>query len=131
VVSLDFIEGLPRSNHHNVILVVIDKFSKYGHFIPMAHPFAALQVAQLYFNQMYHLHGLPQVIISDRDHIFMSSLWQELFKLSDTQLIMSSSHHPQTDGQTERLNQCLKMYLRCVVHTSLGKWFHWLRLVEF
>jgi hypothetical protein len=98
VVSLDFIEGLPRLNHHNVILVVIDKFSNYAHIIPMAHPFTALQVAQLYFNQVYRLHRLPQAIISDRDRIFMSSLWQELFKLSDTQLIMSSSYHPQTDG---------------------------------
>jgi hypothetical protein len=50
----------------------------------MAHPFTALQVAQLYFNQAYRLHGLPQAIISDRDRVFMSSLWQELFKLSDT-----------------------------------------------
>jgi hypothetical protein len=83
-VSMDFIEGLPRSNHHNVKLVVIDKFSKYTHFIPMAHPFTAFQVAQLYFNQVYQLHGLPQAILSDHDHIFMSSLWQELFKLSDT-----------------------------------------------
>jgi hypothetical protein len=81
VVSLYFIEGLPKSNRHNTILVVIDKFSKY------AHPFTALHVAQVYFNHIYHLHGLPHALISDRDRIFMSNLWQELFKLSDTQLI--------------------------------------------
>jgi hypothetical protein len=69
-------------------------------------------------------------MISDRDHIFMSNLWKELFKLSDTQLIMSSSYHLQMDGQTERLNQCLETYLRCVVHASPGKWFYWLPLVE-
>jgi hypothetical protein len=61
----------------------------------------------------------------------MSNMWQELFKLFDTQLIMSSSYHPQTDDQTERLNQCLETYLRCAVHASSGKWFHWLPLAEF
>ena len=94
VVSLDFVEGLPMSYRFNVILVVIDKFTKYGHFIPLAHPFTALQVAQLYMDNVYKLHGLPQVLISDRDKIFTSSVWQSLFKLTDTQLHMSSSYHP-------------------------------------
>uniref|UniRef100_A0A8R7UZD0 Integrase n=1 Tax=Triticum urartu TaxID=4572 RepID=A0A8R7UZD0_TRIUA len=75
VISLDFIEGLPRSGGYDVILVVVDKFSKYGHFLAMKHPLA---------------------IISDRDRIFTSALWQELFKLAQTQLRMSSSYHPQT-----------------------------------
>jgi hypothetical protein len=131
VVSLDFIEGLPRSNNHNAILVVIDKFSKYAHFVPLTHPFTALQIAQVYFNQVYKLHGLPSAIISDRDRIFTSNLWQELFKLSDTQLLMSTSYHPQTDGQTERLNQCLETFLRCAMHASPGKWFQWLPLAEY
>jgi len=59
VVNLDFIEGLPKSHNKSVILVVIDKFSKYAHFLPLSHPFTALQVAQLYFNNVYKLHGLP------------------------------------------------------------------------
>jgi hypothetical protein len=123
-VSLDFIKGLPKSNHHNTILVVIDKFSKYAHFLPLARLFTALQVAQVYFNHVYCLHGLPHAIISDRDHILLSNLWQELFKLSDTQLIMSSSYHPQMDGQTKQLNQCLETYLHCTVHASPTKWFY-------
>jgi hypothetical protein len=99
VVSLDIIVGLPKSNHHNAILVVIDKFSKYAHFLHLAHPFTTLQVAaQVYFNHIYRLHGLPHAMISDCDRIFMSNMWQELFKLSDTQLIMSSSYYPQTNG---------------------------------
>jgi len=89
VVSLDFIEGIPQSNRYNTILVVVDKFTKYGHFIPLAHPYTALQVAQLYLANIYKLHGLPQTIISDRDRIFTSKVWQELFKLTDTQLAMS------------------------------------------
>jgi len=87
VISLDFIEGLAA--RYNTILVVIDKFTKYGHFLPLAHPFTALQVAQLYLSNIYKLHGLPQTIISDRDRIFTSTVWQELFKLTDTQLAMS------------------------------------------
>ena len=101
IVSLDFIEGLPHSNRFNAILVVVDKLTKYGHFLPLAHPFTALQVAQLYLANIYKLHGLPTTIISDRDRIFTSNMWQELFKLTDTQLAMSSAYHPQTDGQTE------------------------------
>ena len=101
VVSLDFIEGLPHSNRFNAILVVVDKLTKYGHFLPLSHPFTALQVAQLYLANIYKLHGLPTIIISDRDRIFTSNMWQELFKLTDTQLAMSFAYHPQMDGQTE------------------------------
>jgi hypothetical protein len=103
-VSLDFIEGLPKSRGYDVIFVVVDKFTKYAHFVPMSHPYTALSVAQLYFNNIYKLHGLPEAIISDRDGVFTSALWQELFRLSNTKLLMSSFYHPQTDGQTERLN---------------------------
>ena len=131
VVSLDFIEGLPKSHGCSVILVIIDKFSKYGHFIPLAHPHTALSVAQLYFTHVYKLHGLPEAMISDRDRIFTSSLWQELFKLSDTKLLMSSSYHLQTDGQTERLNQCLEAFLRCTVHSCPIQWYKWLPLAEY
>ena len=101
MVCLDFIEGLPISYKHDVILVVIDKFTKYGQFIALAHPFIALQVAQAYMANIYKLHGLPESIISDRDRVFTSKVWQELFRLTNTQLLMSSSYHPQTDGQTE------------------------------
>ena len=131
MVSLYFIEGLPRSQHYNAILVVVDKFSKYGHFLPLAHPFTALTIAQLYFSHIYKLHGLPEAIISDRHRIFTSNLWKELFKLTDTQLLMSSAYHPQTDGQTERLNQCLEAFLRCSVHSCPKQWSKWLSLAEY
>jgi hypothetical protein len=115
-VSMDFIEGLPVSNKKDVIMVVVDKFTKYGHFIALAHPFSALQVARAFMDHI----GLPEFIISDRDKIFTSHLWQELFKLSDTQLMMSSSYHLQTDGQTERLNQCLEAFLRFIPALNSG-----------
>lgn len=80
---------------------------------------------------MYKLHGLPQAIISDRDPIFTSNVWQQLFKLTDTKLLMSSAYHPQTDGQMERLNQCLEGFLRCTVHACPWQWSKWLSVAEF
>lgn len=130
-VSLDFIEGLPKSYHYDTILVVIDKLTKYGHFIPLKHPFSANSIAKLFLDNVYRLHGLPQVIISDRDKVFTSAFWTRLFKLADTTLNLSSSYHPQTDGQTVRLNQCLETYLRCLVHANPHKWSAWLPQAEF
>lgn len=130
-VTLDFIEGLPKSAGYNCILVVVDKFSKYAHFVTLAHPFTALQVAVTYLNNIFKLHGLPHVMISDRDKVFTSNVWQELFKLLGTDLRMSSAYHPQTDSQTERVNQCLETYLRCFVHSCPTKWSQWLALAEY
>lgn len=130
IVSLDFIEGLPVSDRANAILVIIDKFTKYAHFIPIHHPFTALQIAKLYLDHVYKLHGLPKAMISDRDRVFTSQVWQELFRLTDTKLLMSSSYHPQTDGQTERLNQCLEGFLRCTVHSCPRQWSKWLSVAE-
>jgi hypothetical protein len=119
------------SSNYNVILVVIDKFTKYAHFLPLRHPFTATTVAHVFLDSVYKLHGLPQTIISDRDRIFTSSFWQELFKLADATLHMSSAYHPQIDGQSERLNQCLEGYLRCFVHSCPKKWATWLPLAEY
>lgn len=131
VVTMDFVEGLPRSHNYNCILVVVDKFSKYAHFVPLAHPFTAYKVAMLYMDHIFKLHGLPEAIVSDSDKVFTSTLWQELFKIAGTKLKMSTAYHPQTDGQTERVNQCLEGYLRCFVHSCPTKWKDWLALAEF
>lgn len=131
VISLDFIEGLPQSAGYTVILVVVDRLTKFAHFVPMRHPFTALKVAQVFMQAVYRLHGMPESIVSDRDRVFTSTLWKELFRLSDTQLLMSSSYHPQTDGQTERVNQCLETFLRCFVQACPSKWSSWLAVAEF
>jgi hypothetical protein len=131
VISMDFVEGLPRSANANTILVVVDTFSKYSHFLPLLHPFSALKVAQLFMDGVYKLHGLPVSIVTNRDRIFTSRLWQELFRLSGTTLKMSMSYHPQTDGQTERVNQCLETYLRSFVHACPSKWSSWLSVAEY
>lgn len=78
--------------------------SKYGHFLALSHPYTAQSVAKVFLDMVYHLHGKPVSIVTDRDVVFTSLFWRELFKLAGVQLAMSSSYHPQTDGQTERLN---------------------------
>jgi hypothetical protein len=92
------------------------------HTLPLAHPFTAITVPKAYMSNIYKLHGLPTAIISDRDRVFTSYFWQELFKPTDTQLRMITSYHPQTDGQTERVNQGLEAHLRCFVHSCPKQW---------
>lgn len=130
-VSMDFIEGVPKAGGYNSILVVVDRFSKYAHFVPLSHPFTATSVATAYMNHVFKLHGMPQSIVSDRDKIFTSNFWKELHRVTGVELRFSSSYHPETDGQTERVNQCLEGYLRCFVHGCPHKWIQWLPLAEF
>jgi hypothetical protein len=128
--SMDFIEGLPKSEGFSVILVVVDRLSKYAHFIPVKHPYTANSIAQLFMDNVVRLHGLPATIVSDRDTIFLSKFWKELFKLYKVNLHMTTAYHPQSDGQTERVNQCVEMYLRCAVQDSPKTWKSWLSLAE-
>ena len=76
----DFIEGLPKSEDKEVIMVVVDRFTKYAYFLSLKHPYTVQHVVDLFLDTIYKLHGLPAVIVSDRDRIFRSTLWQELFK---------------------------------------------------
>ena len=128
---MDFVEGLPFSEVFSCILVAVDTFSKYAHFLGLKHPFTAGGVAKLFLSQVYKLHGLPNGIISDWDRIFTSYLWQELFKFAGVDLCMRSAYHPQLDGQTGRVNQCLEAFLRCYVHACPRHWSSWLDLAEF
>jgi RNase H-like domain found in reverse transcriptase/Reverse transcriptase (RNA-dependent DNA polymerase)/Integrase zinc binding domain/Retroviral aspartyl protease/Ty3 transposon capsid-like protein/Integrase core domain/Chromo (CHRromatin Organisation MOdifier) domain len=131
VLTMDFVCGLPRSEGKDVIMVVIDKFIKYCHLIALTHPLSATTVAECFLNTVYKLHGLPSKIITDRDPIFTSHFWKDLMQRIGIKLNYSTSYHPQTDGQSEKLNQCIETYLRCMVSQSPKKWAKWLALAEW
>ncbi|KAJ1703813.1 hypothetical protein LUZ63_003592 [Rhynchospora breviuscula] len=129
-VSMDFISGLPKSDGKTVILVIVDRFTKYAHFIPMAHPYKAKDVAQLFMDNIYKLHGLPMSIITDRDPLFTSSFWKNLMEGLGVKLNFTTAYHPQSDGQTERVNQCIENFLRCMVFDKHKQWCKWVSLAE-
>ena len=93
-IGLDFVEALPKVRGKSVILTVVDRFSKYCHFIPLAHPYSAESVAQAFFADIVRLHGMPQSLVSDQDPIFTSTLWRELMRLMGAKLHMTTAFHP-------------------------------------
>jgi hypothetical protein len=130
-VVLDFVEALPRVRGKSVILMVVDRLSKYCHFIPLAHPYSAESVAQAFFAEVVHLHGVPQSMVSDRDPVFTSLFWQELMRLMGTKLHMTTTFHPQSDGQSESANRVIIMYLRCLTGDRPRQCLRWLPWAEY
>ena len=96
-VSLDFMEGLPKSQGFEVILVVVDQLNKYAYFVPVSHPYTTAKIASLYMSHIFKPHGMPTSIVSDRDATFTSLFWSELFRLQGTDLAMCTAYHPQSD----------------------------------
>lgn len=128
---MDFNTGLPKSGNKLVIMVVMDIFSKYAHFCSLPHPFTPTMVAQAFIEYIFKLHGILTSIVSDHDPTFSSNFWQELFKRQGTQLQLSTSYHPQTDGQTEVVNKCLETHLRCFTLEKQHQWVQWLPLTKW
>jgi hypothetical protein len=130
-ISMHFIERLPTSKGKNVILVVVDSLTKYAHFLPLAHPYTVHTVATLFLDNIFKLHGLPKVIVTDRDRIFTSKLWQEMFAALKVDLHFFTAYHPESDGKTKRVNQCLEQYLRTMAFLEPKKWCNWLTTAEW
>ena len=97
-ISMDFITGLPKVQGRDCLYVVVDRLTKFVHFFSISSDYLAAQVAKLFFREVFRLHGLPKTIVSDRDNKFTGSFWQEIFRLVATELAMSTSYHPQSDG---------------------------------
>ncbi|GKB46820.1 putative nucleotidyltransferase, ribonuclease H, partial [Tanacetum coccineum] len=130
-VSMDFITCLPKSEGSGSIIVVVDRFSKYGTFIAAPPDVTADDTAKLFFRNVVKYWGVPQVIVSDRDPRFTGRFWTELFKIMGTDLNFSTSFHPQTDGQTERVNALLELYLRHYVSANQHDWAKLLDVAQF
>jgi len=128
---MDFVEGLPKSEGREVIFVVVDRFSKYAHFMAIPHPYTACSVARVFLDNVYKLHGFLAIIVSDRDTVFLSLFWKELFARQGVKLYYSTAYHPQSDGQTEVANKCLKNYLHSMISASPTRWVQWLSLAEW
>ena len=109
-ISMDFIVGLPpTSKGYDSIWVIVDRLTKSAHFIPVKTGYKSHQYAELYIARIVSLHGIPRTIISDRGPQFVARFWEQLHASLGTPLIRSSAYHPQTDGQTERINQILAL----------------------
>lgn len=97
---MDFITRLPQIHDKDCIFVVVDRLTKFSHFFAITTKFTIVQIAELFF-EVFCLHGLPKIIISDRDNTFLNIFWEQLFRLTSTELNHNTSYHPQTNGQTE------------------------------
>jgi hypothetical protein len=132
VVTMDFITKLPRTNkQHDSIMVVVDKLTKAAHFIPVKLTHKETNIVDVYMREIARLHGIPKTIVSDRDPKFTSNFWKGLFNGFGTNLNFSTTYHPESDGQTERVNQVIEDMLRMYVMDKPSKWEDYLHLVEF
>ena len=130
-ISMDFVGPLPASNGFNMILVVIDRLTKLCHFIACNDTLTAIDFVTLLEQNIFKLHGFPDTIVSDRGTLFTSKFWSSFAELLNIKLLWSTAYHQQTNGQSERLVQRLKEYLRIFINYQQDDWFNYLPYAEF
>jgi len=130
-ISADFIVKLPLAQRYNAILVVCDRLTKMAHFIPTTEKTLAAGLAQLFRDNIWKLHGLPESIILDRGAQFAAGIIRELNKRLSIRTKLPTAYHLQTDGQTKRINQELEQYLRMFMDHRQEQWLEWLGTAEF
>ena len=130
-ISMDFITELPKSDGFTSIWVIVDRFTKMAHFIPLKPPATARDLARIFVREIWRLHGIPSEIVSDRDSRFTSNFWQSLLELLSIKSKMSTAFRPQTDGQTERVNQTLEAFLRAFCCKDQSDWASLLPWAEY
>jgi transposase InsO family protein len=129
---MDFVSGLPRNQKgEDSIWVIADRLTKSAHFIAVKSTYKAPRYAEIFMEEIVKLHGVPLSIVSDRDPTFTSHFWRAFQRSMGTRLRMSTSYHPQTDGQSERTIQTLEDMLRACVLEDGGNWSKHLHLIEF
>jgi len=131
MLSVDFIVELPLSSGHDAVITVVDLVSKQAHFIPTHTTVTAEGAARLFLHQVWKLHGLPKYVVSDRGPQFVARFTRELYRLLKIKLASSTAWHPQTDRQTEHVNQELDQYLQLFVNERQDDWYDLLPMVEF
>jgi len=129
--SVDFVVELPLSSGHDAVMTIVDSVSKQTHFILMHMTVTAEGAAQLFLHQVWKLHGLPKCVVSDQGPQFVARFTRELYRLLGIKLVSSTAWHPQTDGQTERINQELDQYLQLFVNERQDNWYNLLSMAEF
>jgi len=127
---MDFITDLSNVKACNQCWVIVDRFTKMAHFIPLKNR-KAKELAMIFVREVWRLHGLPKRVVSDRDMVFMSSFWSEVMRLLEVELDKSSAYHCQTDSQTERANQILEHYLRTYYMWDQDDWVDLPPFAEF
>jgi len=130
-ISADFITKLPLVQGYDSILVVVDRFTKMGYFIPTTEKTSAEGLAHLFRDNIWKLHGVPDSIISDRGPQFVAEIMKELNRMLEIETKLSTAFHLQIDGQTERMNQELEQYLQMFIDHRQEQWPEWLGTAEF
>ena len=130
-IAIDFVTGLPESQGKSVILTIVDRFLKSAHFVPLTKLPSAKETAEIMVMNIFRLHGLPLEVTSDRGPQFASAFWKAFCTLVGAKSQLSSGFHPQTNGQTERLNQELEKSLCCLLEGSPSSWFSVLPWIEY
>ncbi|GJW47665.1 putative reverse transcriptase domain-containing protein [Tanacetum coccineum] len=132
IITMDFITELPRTpSGYDLIWVIVDRLTKFAHFLPMKETDSMEKLTQLYLKEIVCRHGVPISIISDKDSRFASRFWKSLQRALGTKLDMSTAYHPQTDGQSERTIQTLEYMIRACVIDFRSSWDRHFPLVEF
>ncbi|KAL0154660.1 hypothetical protein M9458_048923, partial [Cirrhinus mrigala] len=130
-IAIDFITDLPSSQGNTTIFTIVDRFSKACRLIPIPKLPSALEAAELLCNQVFRFYGLPEDIVSDRGPQFTSRLWSAFFKLLNVNVSLTSGYHPQSNGQTERLNQEVIRFLRSYCYSHQSDWSRYLMWAEY
>ena len=131
MLSMNFVVEFPLSSRHNAVMIVVDLVLKQAHFVLMHMTVTAERAARLFLHQIWKLHSLPTHIVSDHGPQFVAHFTRELYRLLRIKLVSSTAWHPQTDRQTEHVNQELDQYLWLFVNEWQDNWYNLLLLAEF